>query len=152
MLQENPSNMTTPKQDPAQPVASETEEVVVPIVDEELHVDKRQIETGRIRLTKMVHEREVIVDEPFTREEIQVERVPVDRLVTEPVSVRYEGDTMIIPVMEELIVVEKRLRLKEELRVTKRQITTPQSRPVRVRTEEVHVERVSTQERLRSDE
>jgi stress response protein YsnF len=100
----------------------------------------------------MVHEREVIVDEPFTREDVQVERVPVNRFVAEPVSVRYEGDTMIIPVMEELTVVEKRLHVKEELRVTKRQITTPQSRPVRLRTEEVHMERVPTQERLRSDE
>ena len=52
---------------------------------------------------------------------------------------------MIIPVMEEVPVVEKRLRLKEELRVTKRQIITQRNEPMRLRTEEVHVERMPGQ-------
>ena len=66
----------------------------------------------------------MLVHEPSMQEDIQIERVPVNRWLSEPASVRYEGDIMIIPVMEEVPVVEKRLRLKEELRVTKRQITT----------------------------
>jgi Domain of unknown function (DUF2382). len=78
-------------------------------------------------------------------EDIQIERVPVNRWLSEPASVRYEGDIMIIPVMEEVPVVEKRLRLKEELRVTKRQITTQRSEPMRLRSEEVHVERMPGQ-------
>jgi uncharacterized protein (TIGR02271 family) len=117
-------------------------ETVVPILQEELHIEKRQIETGRVRLTKAIHEREVVVEEPCIEEEVQIERLPVNRFVTEPITVRYEGDTMIIPVIEEVVVVETRLRLKEEVRVTKRQISTQQRQPVRLRTEEVHVERV----------
>ena len=121
------------------------EEAVVPIVQEELHVEKQKVETGRVRLTKTVQEREVMVTEPFMQEDIQIERVPVNRWLSEPASVRYEGDMMIIPVMEEVPVVEKRLRLKEELRVTKRQITSQRSEPVRLRTEDVRVERMPAQ-------
>jgi uncharacterized protein (TIGR02271 family) len=144
--QEAASIMT--KDTSSQPEASSRtgpEETVVPIVQEELHVEKQKVETGRVRLTKTVQEREVMVTEPSMQEDIQIERVPVNRWLSEPASVRYEGDIMIIPVMEEVPVVEKRLRLKEELRVTKRQITTQRSEPVRLRTEEVHVERLSPQ-------
>jgi uncharacterized protein (TIGR02271 family) len=123
-------------------MSTEGEETVVPIVQEELHVETERVETGRVRLTKRVHEREVLVEQPSIQEEVQVERVPVNRFVAEPVTVRYEGDTMIIPVLEEVVVVETRWRVKEEVRVTKRQITTPLSQPVRLRTEEVQVERV----------
>ena len=121
------------------------EEAVVPIVQEELHIEKQKVETGRVRLTKTVQEREVMVTEPSMQEDIQIERVPVNRWLSEPASVRYEGDMMIIPVMEEVPVVEKRLRLKEELRVTKRQITSQRSEPVRLRTEDVRVERMPAQ-------
>jgi hypothetical protein len=65
----------------------------------------------------------VLVEEPSIQEEVQIERVPGNQLVDEPVAVRCEGDTMIIPVIEEVVVVETRLQLKEEVRVTKRQIS-----------------------------
>ncbi|WP_447985879.1 DUF2382 domain-containing protein [Nitrospira sp. Nam74] len=126
----------------ASPDRKPSDETVVPVVQEKLHVDTQRVETGRVRLTKTVHEREVVVEEPSVQEEVQIERVPVNRFVAEPVGVRYEGDTTIIPVIEEVVVVETRLRLKEEVRVTKRQITTPFSQPVRLRTEEVAVERL----------
>jgi len=140
--------MTTPKHtNPHHEASSRTgsEEAVVPIVEEELHIEKQKVETGRVRLTKTVQEREVLVTQPVMQEDIQIERVPVYRWLSEPATVRYEGDMMIIPVMEEVPVVEKRLRLKEELRVTKRQITTQRSEPVQLRTEEVHVERMPGQ-------
>jgi uncharacterized protein (TIGR02271 family) len=153
-IQEDGAQMTSSKDSSAQAGASRprtgVEEAIVPIVEEELHIDTEQVETGRVRLTKTSHEREVIVEEPSIQEEVQVERVPVNRFVTEPVAIRHEGDTMIIPVMEEVAVVETRLRLKEELRVTKRRITTTRSQPVRLRTEEVHVERVSGQSEPRA--
>ncbi len=63
----------------------------------------------------------MLVEEPSIQEEVQIERVPGNQLVNEPVAVRCEGDTMIIPVIEEVVVVETRLQLKEEVRVTKRQ-------------------------------
>jgi len=65
----------------------------------------------------------------------------VDRVVAGPVPVRHEGDTMIVPVLEEVLVVEKRLVLKEELRVTRRRVETREPQTVTLRREDVVVER-----------
>jgi len=116
--------------------------LVVPVLAEALDVQTRRVETGRVRLHKTVQTREVLVDEPLLREEVAIERVPVNRVVEGPIPVRYEGDTMIVSVLEEVLVVETRLRLTEELRITRRRTETHRPVTVTVRREDVTVERV----------
>ncbi len=126
-----------------------TEEVVVvPLVSEELRVGKATVETGQVRLVKTVTEREEVVDEPLLREDVEVLRIPVGLMVDAAPAVRYEGDMMIVPVLEEVLVVEKRLRLKEELHITRRQTQTHAPQSVTLRSEEVAVERISGEETL----
>ena len=120
----------------------EEETVVVPVVAETLQVEKRRVEAGGVRVRKVVREREEVVDEPLTREEVQVKRVAVGRIVDGPVPVRHVGDTMIIPLLEEVLVVEKRLMLKEELHVRKESVETHKPQRVTLRSEEAFVERV----------
>jgi uncharacterized protein (TIGR02271 family) len=120
----------------------DSEQVVVPVVAEQLDVQKRKVERGGVRIRKVVHEREEVIDEPLIREEVQVKRVPVGRVVDGPVPVRHVGDTMIISLLEEVLVVEKRLMLKEELHITKGEVETYRPQRVTLRTEEAHVERV----------
>ena len=74
-----------------------------------------------------------------------IERVPVKRVVEGPIPVRYEGDTMIISLLEEVLVVETRLLLKEEVHITTRR--TERHAPERVtrRHEDVTVERVDVE-------
>jgi uncharacterized protein (TIGR02271 family) len=124
--------------------------VVVPIVAEQLEVQKRKIEAGGVRIRKTVREREEVVDEPLLREEVQVRRVPVGRVVEGPVPVRHVGNTMIVSLLEEVLVVEKRLMLKEELHITKEQVESYRPQRVRLRTEEAVVERVGDPEAARS--
>ncbi len=114
---------------------------VVPVIEEALRVGKRVVETGRVRVTKTVREHEEVVDEPLMREEYEVERVPVDAFVDGPVGPRQEGETLVVPVLEEVLVVEKRLLVREELRITRRR--TEEREPLRVKllSEEVSVER-----------
>lgn len=119
---------------------------VIPVVEEILDVQQRRVETGRVRITKIVHEREEEVNAPRVREEVTIERVTLNRMVDAPVSMRQEGDTFIIPLLEELIVVEKRLMVKEELRITKRRIEEHASQQVMLRREEVIVERLDPSE------
>ena len=77
------------------------------------------------------------------QEEVEIERVPINRPVEGPVPIRYEGDTMIVPLLEEVVVVEKRLILKEELHVRKRHTTAPKPQKVVLRSEQVEVERLA---------
>lgn len=116
--------------------------VVVPVVVEELSVGTRVVDTGVVRLRKVVHERVEVVDTALLRETVHVERVAVNRFVEGPVAPREEDGVWIIPVLEEVLVVEKRLVLREELRVTRRREPMPPApQRVTLRREEVVVER-----------
>jgi uncharacterized protein (TIGR02271 family) len=115
---------------------------VVPVLAEELEVQKRRVETGTVRLTKVVHEREVEVDEPLWREEVEVTRVPMQRVVEGPVPVREEHGTTIISVVEEVLVVEKRWMLREEIHIRKQRSEAHQPQRITLRSEEVQVERI----------
>jgi len=114
----------------------------VPVVHEVLDVQKRWVETGRVRVKKVVYQREEVVDEPLLREEVEVERIAINRAVDGPVAVRHEGDVMIVPILEEVLVVEKRLVLKEELHIRRRQVQESHPQRITLRTEEATVEHV----------
>jgi uncharacterized protein (TIGR02271 family) len=116
--------------------------LVLPVMAEALDVQKRPVETGRVRIHKTVQAREVLVDEPLLREEVIIERVPVNRVVEGPLPVRYEGDTMIISLLEEVLVVDTRLLLTEEVHITTRRTETHTPERVTLRREDVTIERV----------
>ena len=130
---------------PTNPPSPAAEEVVMPVIQEELQIKKQPVETGRVRVTKRVHEHDELVDVPIVREEVEIDRIPVGRLLDGPVSVRQEVETLIIPVVEEVLVVEKRLRLKEELHVRRRQRQSQTPQRIRLRQEEAVIERVPSQ-------
>ena len=121
--------------------------VVIPVIEEQLQVETRIVETGTVRIHKKVHKEEVNVDAPVVYDNLDIERIPINEYVdTAPPAVRYEGETMIVPILEEVVVVEKRLVLREELRITKRQVQTTVSKPVTLRKEEVTIERIEHQD------
>lgn len=119
------------------------ESLVVPVIAEELQVVVRAVERGRVRITKTVSEREEIIDEPLRMEDAVIERVEINRIVETAPPVRYEGDVMIVSLVEEIAVVEKKLMLREELHVSKRVIETHKPQSVVLRREEVGVEHVT---------
>ncbi|WP_437573785.1 DUF2382 domain-containing protein [Sorangium sp. So ce887] len=135
-------------QEPADKRAEIADELIVPVVAQELEVQKRTVESGRVRITKQVHERLETVEEPLVSERVVVERVAVNQVVAEPPATRQEGDTLIVPVVEEVLFVEKRLVLREELRITRvRAVEMSPLERVTLRSEDVRVERVSPRER-----
>ena len=83
-----------------------------------------------------------LIDQPLTTDEIEVERVPVGRWVEAPIPIRQEGETTIITLLEEVAVVEKRLRATEEVRITRRRTTRQAAQHVTLRREEAVVERL----------
>jgi uncharacterized protein (TIGR02271 family) len=128
------------------PNANADETLVIPVIAEELDVQKRVVETRKVRITKVTHEHETVVDEPLFRDEVEVERVLVHRPIEEPITVRYEDDTIIVPIMEEVLVVQKQLILKEELRIRKRRVETHQPQQVTLHREEAHIEHLKPNE------
>lgn len=116
-------------------------QLVVPVVEERVKAETRTVETGVVEIRKRVHERTEVVDQPLHSEEVEIERVPVNRVVTEPMSIRYEGETTIIPLLEEVLVVEKRLLLREEVHIRKvhKEVHNPQE--VLLREERVEITR-----------
>jgi uncharacterized protein (TIGR02271 family) len=111
------------------------------VAREELEIGKRVVETGRVRIRKLVQAHEECVDEPLMHEEIEVQRIPVDREIQEPVQVRRDGDLLVVPVVEERLVVQKRLVLVEELHIRRRVRQQPHRERVVVRSEEAVIER-----------
>jgi uncharacterized protein (TIGR02271 family) len=121
----------------------ESEPVVIPVIHEELEVGKRRVETGAgVRVQKSAYEEEQVVDVPLLHEQVEVQRVPVDRVVDGPVAVRHVGDTIIVPVMQEVLVVQKQLRLVEELHIRRTRTERRDPRTVVLRKEEATVERL----------
>jgi uncharacterized protein (TIGR02271 family) len=116
-------------------------EKTIPLYEEEAHVTKRARTTGRVRVRTEVDEVEELVSAELMQESVDVERIPVDRVVDVPPPVRTEGDVTIVPVLEEVLVVEKRLVLKEELRIRRSRSRETEEVPVRLRKQRAVVER-----------
>jgi uncharacterized protein (TIGR02271 family) len=122
---------------------AEQEEVAkIPLVEERLAVSKREVETGRVRVRVAVDAREELVAAELARDEVEIRRVPINRPLSELPSVRLEGNVTIIPVVEEEIVVEKRLVLVEEIHVARRSTTAEETVPVTLRSERAEIERL----------
>ena len=128
---------------PAPDAVSAPAAQVIPIVEEQVVVHKRKTLTEGVRVHTTVREDEAVIDEPVTTETVEVERVPLDRWVEGPVPVRQEGDTTILTLVEEVVVVEKRLRATEEVRITRRRDVERSARTITLRREEAVIERVS---------
>jgi uncharacterized protein (TIGR02271 family) len=109
---------------------------------EELSVAKATSETGRVRVSTHTHEREVLVDENLARETVEIETIPVGLRIHAVPEVRHEGDTTIIPVVEEILFLEKRLMLKEEIHIRRVRTTERFQKKVTLRHQEAVISRV----------
>jgi stress response protein YsnF len=118
-------------------------EEVVPLVEETATVHKRETVTGRVRVQTHTDTVEELVRAEIRREGVEVTRVPIGRIVETAPEVRTDGDLVIVPVVEEVLVVEKRLILKEELHIRRTSETEPVEVPVTLRKQRATVERLA---------
>ena len=123
---------------PAKVTAGEegVNESVIRLAAETLNVEKRVVETGRVRVRRTTTERLERVKIPLAVETVEIRRVPIGKPIKRKPRVRETANEIIIPVVEEVLVVERRLVLKEELHIRK------------VRSTENHVEQVSLRQQL----
>ena len=112
----------------------------VPVVEEQLHIGKKIIETGKVQISKTVTEHEYLADMPVFKDEVIVERKTIQQYIDgDAPGIRLDGDTTIIPVIKEVIV--KRLILVEEIYITKRRTETTMPIHEVLRKEEVKITR-----------
>ncbi len=125
-------------------IIEERGELIIPIVEEQLRVEHREVVDGIVRITLGVQSAPQTVTEPLYHEQVQVEHVPLNRVIDAIPQVRYEddGNTMIIPVVEEEVIITKRYILREEIRVTKQITQTEYTEQVTLRRQTVNVERL----------
>jgi uncharacterized protein (TIGR02271 family) len=114
----------------------------IELAEEELRVGKREVERGRVVVRTRVEDRDEIAEAALRQEDVTVERVPIGRPVEAAPQVREEDGVLIVPVLEERLVVTTELILKEEIRITKKSRTEMVREPVRLRSERVEVERL----------
>ena len=116
----------------------------VPIVEEEAHLGTRRVESERVRVSTHTDLVEEHLRETLRSDEVEVMRVPVNRTL-EPgeaaPTIRTEGNVTIVPILEEIAVVEKRLLLREELHILRDTTTETVEVPVTLRKQRAVVDR-----------
>lgn len=110
------------------------------VIEERAKVDKKVIEKGKVRITKKVETEEEKVKVVVKNEEINIERIAINEYADELPEIRQSGDTMIIPVIKEVAVVQKKIFVIEEIRVTKKTHHTEEERTVPLQKEKVNIE------------
>jgi stress response protein YsnF len=115
--------------------------LVIPVIEESVKVQTHVRETGTVEIRKAVQERTETVDQLLHAEEVEIERVAINRIVEEPLPIRHEGDTTIIPLLAEVLVIEKRLVLREEVHIRKLRKEVHDPQEVLLREERVEIVR-----------
>ena len=122
-------------------MADSVSDVRIPLVEERLVTSKREVETGRVRVRTLVEENETLVRETLRHASVEVERVPVEREVDAIPAVREEDGVTIIPVVREVLVVQKKLVLTEEIRLRRHTRIEEHAQPVLLKTQRAVIER-----------
>ncbi len=126
--------------------ADHSHETVIPLFEEELSVSKQVVQTSRVQVSRVTHSHEQLVDELLEREQVEVERVTIDKPIDRMPSVREEGDCLIFPVVEEVVKVQRVLMLKEEVRIRRVKGTERYQERVTLRKQEAVVTRLPIDE------
>jgi uncharacterized protein (TIGR02271 family) len=115
---------------------------VLQLFAEELKVARQTVETSRVRVATVTHTRDHLVDELLARTNVEIERVPIGRVIDAIPPIREDADLTIVPVVEETVVVQRRLVLKEELHIRRVHTTERYQETVKLRHQTAQVTRI----------
>ena len=139
--------MSSNNEDPAPESTEHNSTEHIPVLQEHLSLGKREVVSGRVRvrITNATEQQRLQAD--LRSEAVTVDRVPIDRELAPgeapPVPREEEdGKVFVVPVLEEVLVVEKRLVLREELRLRRTSDTQHVEQVVAVRRQTATVDRL----------
>jgi uncharacterized protein (TIGR02271 family) len=121
----------------------QVDEMIIPLVSEDVTVTKREVVKGRARIHIVTDSVDEKLPADLMGEDVEIRHVPVNRYLDDgearPQS-RSEGDVVIIPVIEEVAVIEKRLLLREELHIHRHAVSKPAELSVTLRKQRAEIE------------
>lgn len=118
----------------------------IPVIEERARIDKEVVERGVVKVSTSIREREEVFAEALQHQEVDIQRVSINKVVDAMPTIRQEGDVTVIPVVEERAVVVKQLLLVEELHVHRKTVREIVHIPVTMQSTEISVERNRTPE------
>jgi uncharacterized protein (TIGR02271 family) len=107
--------------------------------EEELRIGKRAVQTGEVRVGKHVETEHVSTPVNLAKERVTVERRPVTEATTGEVRIGDTGE-IVVPIVEEQAVVEKRAVVKEEIVIAKERVEETETVEAEVRKEQFDVD------------
>jgi uncharacterized protein (TIGR02271 family) len=103
-------------------VADNNDNIKIPVIEEQISIEKAVVTTGSLHVKKSVEEVIEPLSTLLTSESYDIQRVPKNEILEQAPKAMYEeGDHIVIPVLEERLVVEKRLVLVEEIHLVRRE-------------------------------
>jgi len=118
-----------------------TDTVIIPLAAEQAEISKRTVPIARVVVRTATEQRDEVVEVSLASERVEITRVPVDRIVDSAPPIREQGDVTIIPVLEEIVVVERRLRVKEEIHMRRVRTTERHQETVTLRSQTAEIAR-----------
>jgi uncharacterized protein (TIGR02271 family) len=118
----------------------DTDELKVQRSEEEARVGTRGYEAGAVKVRKSVRTERERVRVPKRREEVDIERVPGEGREASGIEIGEDDEVVVVQVLEEEIVVSKRVVVKEEIRLHKKVVEDEEVVEVDLRKEEVDIE------------
>ncbi len=126
----------------AEPLAEQNGEMKIPLFEETMSVSKHVVPTSLVQVSRVTHSHEQLIDELLNREEIEIQRTPIDQVIDTMPPIRQDEDVMVIPVVEEVVRVERHLVLKEEVRIRRIRTTERFQDRVTLRKQEAVITRL----------
>jgi uncharacterized protein (TIGR02271 family) len=117
----------------------------IPVIEEFIQIDKKIVEKATVHIRKNVSEETVSIPLLTSQDHYEVERIPMNTFIEEiPPPYRQEGDTIIIPVLVEETIIQKRYKLVEEVRLTKTIKDTVHNQEITLKKETITINRTVT--------
>ena len=133
---------TRPEAAPRGTLPLEAEDRSLALHEEEIAIVRRRVARDTVRVSKTTSSHPHLIHETLTHQRVEIERVPVNAFVDAAPPLRQEGDVTILSVVEEVVVTERRLLLREEVRMRRVTAVEAHEETVVLRTEEATVERI----------
>lgn len=125
-------------------------ETTFPVIEEQLQVGKREVESGRTRVRSRIIEKPVQANVRLREEHVAVNRHPVNRAVTDADLTSVKGGDIEITERAEVPVISKQAHVVEEITIGKNVTEHEETIRDTVRRTEVDVEEINTETTTRS--